>query len=305
MDLAQVVAAAKPNETVQVPAGRYAVNLELTKPITLLAMGQVVLDGMHAGSVLRISTSGLVRLSGFMLVGGNAPEAGGAITLLGGHLELTDCTLRFNKAPLYGGGALYLRDASAVVTRCRFEGNTGRQGGAILVDGASELKLDDSTLIQNAAVDGGGLRVKEGAKVSLTGCTIADNKVVGEGSTGGAISLSGTTSRQPTLSLTHCIVSERTQTVPCIENGPKIPGTLTITRSLLPTWCQALGGAGNLFAEAGFVMSGNEPYLLSEKSRAVGAGSGISGKDVTGKERKGQDLGAFAFVGGGSSTLPY
>jgi len=305
MDLAQAVAAAKPNETVKVPAGRYPVNLELTRPITLLAMGQVVLDGMHSGSVLRITTQGVVRLSGFMIVGGNAPECGGAINLLEGQLELSDCTLRFNKAPMYGGGAISIRDGKATISRCRLEANTGRQGGAILVDSIGELRLEDSTIIQNAAVDGGGLRVKEGAKAELLGCTIADNKVVGDGATGGAFSVSGTTTRQPVVSLVNCVVSERTESLPCIENGPKIPGVLTITRSLLPSWCKKFGGTGNLFGEAGFVMSGSEPYLLSEKSPAVGAAAGVSAKDVTGKPRKGQDLGAFAFVSGGSSNLGY
>ncbi|HEY1100640.1 MAG TPA: hypothetical protein VGF99_16995, partial [Myxococcota bacterium] len=85
----------------KVPAGRYTVNLELTRPVTLLAMGQVVLDGLHAGSVVRVASAG-VRLSGFTIVGGNAPEAGGGVALIEGELELIDCTVRFNKAPQFG-----------------------------------------------------------------------------------------------------------------------------------------------------------------------------------------------------------
>jgi hypothetical protein len=312
MDLAQAVRDAKPNETLKVPAGRYTVNLELTKPLTLLAMGQVVLDGVHAGSVVRITCDGLVRLSGFTIVGGNAPEAGGAICLIEGQLELADCTLRFNKAPLYGGGGLYVRDGKAKVTRCRFEANTGRQGGAILVDGIGELRLEDSTVIQNAAVDGGGVRVKEGAKAELFACTLADNKVVGDGATGGAISLGGTTTRAPTVSIAQSVISERSEGPACVANHPKLPGTLTISRSLLPAWCKVLGGEGNQFGEAAFVMSGTEPYLLSDKSPAVGAADpaafSASSKDVTGKARlrTGRaDLGAFAFVAGGSNNLPY
>ncbi len=312
MDLAQAVQDAQPHETVKVPAGRYTVNLELSKPVTLLAMGQVVLDGVHSGSVVRITTDGLVRLSGFTLVGGSAPEAGGAICHLGGQLELLDCTLRFNQAPQYGGGGLYVRDGKATVTRCRFEANTGRQGGAILVDGVGELRLEDSTVIQNAAVEGGGVKVKEGAKATLIGCTLADNKVVGDGAAGSAMHLSGSTTRAPTVSLTHCVVSERTEGPACVYNSPKLPAALTITRSLLPAWCQALGGVGNHFGEALFVMSGTEPYLLSEKSPAVGAADvtafSAASKDVNGRARlRGgtADLGAFAFVAGGSATLPY
>lgn len=308
MDLAQAVRDAKPNDTVKVPAGRYTVNLELTKPVTLLAMGQVVLDGVHAGSVLRIATDGLVRLSGFMIVGGNAPEAGGAIALLEGSLELTDCTLRFNKAPLYGGGGLCVRDGKAKVTRCRFEANTGRQGGAILVDGLGELRLEDSTVIQNAAVEGGGIKVKEAAKLEVVGCTIADNKVVGEGAAGGALHAAATTTRTPVVSITNSIISERAEGPTCVFNWEKHPAKLTVSKCLLPKWCKAIGG-DNLFDDPGFVMSGSEPYLLSEQSPARGAAEtaalGADAKDVAGRARKGNDLGAFAFVRGGSGALPY
>ncbi|MFT3707493.1 MAG: hypothetical protein QM817_07470 [Archangium sp.] len=313
-DLAAAVRDAKPGETVKVPAGRYTVNLELTKPITLLAMGQAVLDGVHSGSVVRITTDGLVRLSGFTLVGGNAPEAGGAICLLEGSLELSDCILRFNKAPMYGGGGLYVRDGKAKITRCRFEANTGRQGGALLVDGAAEVRLEDSTVIQNAAVEGGGIKVKEGAKLEVFACTLADNKVVGDGAAGSALHCGGTTTRAPTVSVAQSIISERTEGPACVFNHAKLPAALSISRSLLPAWCKSLAslGAGNKFGEAGFVMSGAEPYLLADSSPAIGAGeSGAfpsGSKDVTGRVRaRGGivDLGAFAFVQKSASNVGY
>lgn len=307
MDLASAIRDAKANDTVKVPAGRYAVNLEITKPITLLAMGQVVLDGVHSGTVLRVATDGVVRLSGFMIVGGNAPEAGGAISVVEGQAELTECTLRFNKAPMYGGGGLYVRDAKVVAQRCRFEANTGRQGGAILVDGIGELRLLDSTVIQNAAVEGGGIRVKEGAQVEIVGCTIADNKVVGDGAQGGALHMAGTTTRAPTVKISNSIISERSEGITCIFNSPKLPATLTITKSLLPAWSTEF--TGNLHGDPAYAMSGSEPYLLTEKSPALGAAEVLPGaKDVAGRsrDRNGKaDLGAFAFISGGASSVGY
>lgn len=311
MDLAQAVRDAKPNDTLKIPAGRYTVNLELTKPVTLLAMGHVVLDGLHSGSVVRVTTDGLVRLSGLTLVGGNAPEAGGALCALQGAVELHDCILRFNKAPLYGGGGLYVRDARVKAIRCRFEANTGRQGGAILVDGLGELRLEDSTVIQNAAVEGGGVKVKEAAKLEVLGCTIADNKVVGDGASGGALHAAATTTRAPTVTISNSIISERSEGLPCLFNSPKHPAELKISKSLLPTWCKTVGGE-NQFGDPGFVMSGSEPYLLSERSPAVGVAEvsafSATSKDVAGRARIHQgtaDLGAFSFVAGSSSNLPY
>jgi hypothetical protein len=312
MDLAQALRNARPNETIRLPAGRYTGAFLIEKPVTLLAVGQVVLDALHAGTVLRVECpEGTVRVSGCMIVGGNAPDAGGGVCLVAGNLELTDCTLRFNKAPLYGGGGLAVLDGKALAQRCRFEANTGRQGGAILVDGVGELRLEDCAVLQNAAVEGGGLRVKEGAKAELFACTLADNKVVGEGSQGGAIHLSGTTTRAPTVSLSHCIVSERAKGPACIANGPKLPGTLSFTRTLLPEWCRDLGSPGP-FGPAGFTMTGTEPYLLTEASPAVGAGDASAfaagSRDLLGRPRVRQgkvDLGAFAFSGGGSGGVGY
>ncbi|MCA2980195.1 MAG: hypothetical protein INH41_28755 [Myxococcaceae bacterium] len=312
MDLAQALSDAKPNDTVQVPAGRYCGTFTIDKPLTLLARGQVVLDAQHAGPVLTIATEGLVRVSGCTLVGGAAREAGGGVALLKGRLELSDSVVRFNKAPAYGGGGLFVAgSAQALVTRCRFEANTGRQGGAILVDDEGGLRLEHSALLQNAATDGGGLRVKEGARADVFACTLADNKVVGEPAVGSAVSLGGSTTRAPTVTLSHCVISERAAGPALLHNGPKCPGTLVVTRSLLPEWANGLG-TDCVFGPAGFTLSGTEPYQVGEASPAVGAGDvsafEAGAKDVLGRPRlRGGkvDLGAFAFVAGGSSALPY
>jgi len=308
MDLPAALAAAKPGDTLRVPAGRYAVNLRIDKAITLLGVGQVVLDGQHRGSVVRVACpGGVARLSGITLVGGTADEAGGGVCLDDGELELTDCTLRFNKAPQYGGGGLFVGGGKARVARCRVEANTGRQGGGVLVDGTGELVLRDSTVIQNAALDGGGVRVKDAGRVVLLGCTVADNKVLGEAARGGALSLSATTTRAPSVEVRQSIISERSQGPACIANEP--PGTLTLVRSLLPPWCAALGGDA-LYAEAGFAGTGAEPYLLAPSSPACERGDaadfGPDAKDLRGEPRGPRpSLGAFASTAGAGSTLPY
>lgn len=311
MDLAQALKDAKPNDTLQLPAGRYSGSFEVTKPLTLLARGQVVLDAQHSGPCVRVRSEGVVRIVGCTLVGGAAREAGGGVCLEQGRLELLDCVVRFNQAPAYGGGGLYLGGGSALVSRCRFEANTGRQGGGIRVDEDAELRLEHSTLIQNAAVEGGGLRAKEGAKVTVFACTIADNKAVGDAAAGAAVHLGGTTTRAPTVSLSHVVISERAKGPACVFNWPKHPGTLTITRSLLPEWCAGLG-TDCVYGPAGFEQRGVEPYLLSASSPAVGKGQASAfapgAKDVAGRPcvtGMRADLGAFAFVAGSSGGVGY
>lgn len=305
MDLAAAIRDAKPGDTLKVPPGRYTGNFEIDKPLTLLAFGQVVLDGVHRGSVLRVRADGVVRLSGLLIAGGDAAEAGGGVCVERGTVELSDCTLRFNKAPQHGGGGLYVVDAKVTAERCRFEGNTGRQGGAVLADGEAEVTLRDCALIQNVAVEGGGLRAKEGAKVELAFCTLADNKVAGDAAAGSALHCAGTTTRTPTVTVRDSIIAERTAAPSTLFNSPKLPAALTLTRVLVPAGVTATGD-GVLTGDPKFVMSGNEPYLLGEGSPAIGAAGPSTAKDLNGHARGGKtDLGAFAFVRRGSSSVGY
>ncbi|MEW5738489.1 MAG: right-handed parallel beta-helix repeat-containing protein [Myxococcota bacterium] len=301
-DLAQALSDATPGAVVNVPAGAYAANLLIDKPVSLIAMGKVVLDGQKHGSVLRVRTDGVVKLAGLMVVGGRTGLAGGGVAVEAGELEMLSCTLRFNEAPAWGGGGLCVRGSgTARVTQCRFEGNLGRQGAGVLVDEGGRLSMKHCLLAQNAAFEGGGLCAKEGAVVELLGCTLADNKVLGDAPRGGAVALGGTMTRAPRVTLSHCIVAERTRGASIIANVDTYPGTLSLTRNLLPEWCTALGG-DNLFAEPHFVGEGTEPYFLRRESPAVGAAApGVydaAARDVLGRPR-GQpgDLGAFAYTG--------
>lgn len=300
-DLSKAVREAPEGGVVSIPPGHHAANVLIDKPLSLIGMGAVVLDGERHGAVLRIHCKGVVKVAGLMLVGGRTTLAGGGVALLQGELEMLQCTLRFNEAPVHGGGGLYVRTGVARVRECRFEANTGRQGGAILVDETGRLELRDSLVVQNAAGDGGGVRVKEAGAAELVGCTVADNKVVGEAPTGGALSLSGSTSRTPSLTVSNCIVSERAEGPELIHNLKAQPGTLTLKHNLLPEWCRAFGG-DNLFGPPAFEMSGTEPYFLTPGSPAVGQGDpavfGAASKDALGRPRvaggRRPDLGAFA-----------
>lgn len=300
-DLAQAIRDAAPGAVVNVPPGAYAANLLIDKPLRLIGMGKVVLDGQKHGSVLRVRTGGVVKLAGLMLVGGRTGLAGGGVALEAGELEMLSCTLRFNEAPAWGGGGLCVRgSAKARVTQCRFEGNLGRQGAGVLVDEAGQAVLRDCLVAQNAAFEGGGVCAKEGAAVELFGCTLADNKVLGDAPRGGAVALGGTMTRAPKVTLSHCIVAERTRGASLVANVEAWPGSLALTHNLFPEWCQALGG-DNRFGEPLFVGEGSEPYFLTRESPAVGAAQpqaySAEDRDVLGRAR-GQpgDLGAFAFL---------
>lgn len=298
MDLLKAVRDAAPGATIQVPAGTYAVNLELTKSITLVAVGVVTLNGKKKASCLQVRGADTdVKVIGFRFVEGSA-ECGGGVFHPQGKLTLQGCTFQRNSAPMYGGGALFTAGERCDVIACRFIENTGRQGGAVLIDDLAHVSIRDSLLAQNAATEGGAIRIREGATVSLLGCTIADNKVVGEKVHGSALFVSGTTTRKPTVTLTNCIVTERSK-------GPElIAGELTVKKSLLSESAKAIGGDNTFTADPRYSGSESEPYSLHFKSPAVGAADakayGDGAKDVRDWTRVNSgkaDAGAFSVKG--------
>ena len=126
--LQHAIAEAKPGGVVTVPGGTYAVNLLIDKPLSLVGLGEVVLDGQCSGSVVRVNTYGTVKLGGLMIVGGRTNAMGGGVCLEGGELELAQCTLRFDEAPVHGGGGLGIRAGHAkdLLGRPRSSGTWGR-----------------------------------------------------------------------------------------------------------------------------------------------------------------------------------
>lgn len=302
MNLTQLqneIDAATPGAVIRVPAGTWQGTLVISRSVTLLAQTSALFDGQHRGTIIRIDApDATVKLHGLSFINGSG-EAGGAISLLHGSLEATQCTFKSGQAPAYGGGALYLAGTRAILTQCRFEANTGRQGGAVLCDQHVEAHFISCLMTQNAAVIGGAVVAKEGAQVRMLGCTLADNRVVGDAARGSAIYVGGSTTLAPKVSLENSIVAERGPLSSAIVIS-NTSGTLTARGCVLPPSAASLA-AGNVLGSAEFTGKGSEPYSLTPRSPAVKAAVrelfGTESKDLTGGNRFGTegacDAGAF------------
>lgn len=64
--IAAAIEAAAPGDTVVIPAGVYRENLVVTKPVTLVAEGEAIIDGGGKGDVVRLEADG-VTLRGFTI----------------------------------------------------------------------------------------------------------------------------------------------------------------------------------------------------------------------------------------------
>jgi hypothetical protein len=110
-------------------------------------------------------------------------SAGGGIRNRRGQIEVTDCTIRDNRAHFGGGIA---NDGVLTMTHSVVSGNTGGQGGGIVSFGSSRLTIRDSRIDGNGDAQGGGLLIH--SVLDLADSTVSGNL----GGHGGGINIQGT-----------------------------------------------------------------------------------------------------------------
>ena len=149
--LQALVDRAGPGDRIVVPAGTYAGDLLIDKPLTLVGQGRPRLVGSGAGSVVRVRAAG-VTLEGLDIDGRRGGDLGrdtSGIHVAAGQVAIRDCRI---VDAIFG---IYLREADdAVVERTSITGIPGRPPGEI----------------------GSGIHVWNSQRFHLTGNTIAGTR---------------------------------------------------------------------------------------------------------------------------------
>ncbi len=124
-DLAALVGATPDGGTLVVPPGRYRTNLVIDRPMTLVAGGDVLLDGGGRGTVVTI-TADDVALRGFRIAhtGGQVEEAAGIKVVRAARTSLEDNTIT----------DFYTGIASSEAVELRIVGNTLMGSGQVTHD---------------------------------------------------------------------------------------------------------------------------------------------------------------------------
>eukprot|EP01031_Cornospumella_fuschlensis_P040061 gene40061-48816_t len=112
-----------------------------------------------------------------------ASLCGGAMYLQSSQLLLTNSSLSNNEASSSQpcGGALHLSAGSAVLTRVTAVNNKAAEGGALLVQAAARLSLDQCSFSYNSADDSGGAVYSMQSVVSAESSVFSDNAAGGDG----------------------------------------------------------------------------------------------------------------------------
>lgn len=85
------------------------------------------------------------------------------------------------------GGALKISSGSPFVRHCRFSGNSGASGGAVVLNTPANVEFADCTFSGNTATAAGGAVFANGGTHSFSGCGFSGNAAHGIGGGGGAI----------------------------------------------------------------------------------------------------------------------
>ncbi len=117
-DLARMIAEAPDGATVEVPPGRYNVHLDLDRSITLVAAGDVVIDGGGRGTPVTIRADD-VTVRGFTIVntGGQVEEAAGIKTI-----EASRVTIEGNRIERFFTGIMVIGGETVRVVGNEFVG---------------------------------------------------------------------------------------------------------------------------------------------------------------------------------------
>ncbi|MCC6547826.1 right-handed parallel beta-helix repeat-containing protein [Candidatus Sumerlaeota bacterium] len=164
--------------------------LEIQKPLTI--QGAVRVNANNLSRVFAVShTSGVVKITGLTVKGGNTVEDGGGILSNGGgELQLVECALIGNAAA-NGGGISNQSGSKATIERSLIKDNSAIGmnafgGGVDNFNGATVL-VSNSTIANNS-ISGNGAGIANsggGAQTKVVNCTIVSNDDVGGGFGGG------------------------------------------------------------------------------------------------------------------------
>ncbi len=170
----------------------------------IVSYGDVTFRGNNTGSSGgAVAAYGTTNFNKTIFEENTAGSRGGSVYLAHATDELTtriskitDSVFTNNSAKHGGAVAAYASNetlkngANVNVINCEFTQNkvTG-DGGALYAGRASTLAVDNCTVSNNSAVEGGGLFATEKSKVTVTKTNFTANNAVGEDAYGGAIAV--------------------------------------------------------------------------------------------------------------------
>jgi hypothetical protein len=157
----------------------------------------------------------------------NVAGSGGAVVLVGAALSATDTVFRLNAAGGGPGAAIWADSSvgSLVLERVAMVQNSGRTGALTLFAGVADVRIIDSSIVDNVATwafrdqynrAAGGIATLGASNITITGSTIAFNSAP----PGGGANLDLPPANGTTVTVTSSIISDPvSSSANCEANG--------------------------------------------------------------------------------------
>ena len=286
----QIIAANTDKPAGGCPAGDGADTISFTRDVTLFAAlpaitSHITIEGngrsISGNRQFRIFDvdGGRLTINNLRLTAGRASDNGGAIKVQnGGKAIIVDSAFIKNSAENGGAIATKYPSIGVTITGSSFEGNFASWDGGAIVKHGGDLRISQSSFVNNAAgIGGGAIQTSSAGKVDVSSSTFIGNRA----SRGGAIQATGAITTlthvtmfgnsngiwvyddRRTLNLRNSIVAGSKRGVDC--RGPL---TQNISNFIADGSCAPMLQGDPLLAEA----SGTPATLpLLEGSPAIGA----------------------------------
>jgi CSLREA domain-containing protein len=323
--LRDAVASVTAGGTVRVVPGFYALDrsgtgpdtgdIDLDRPVTIVGTGETgsFLDASGLGDRV-FDTTVDVTLRRLTLLSGGPVGAGGLVRAQAGALELVLVTTfegtardggavavgegaaaSIDRSWIFGGtagdrgGGLYVRGV-ATVTRSTISGNrSGWAGGGVFVAPSASLSVEDATISNNVAVQGGGIRAI--GDVDLFSSTLATNRA----DVGGGVLVSSTS----VTSVTNSVFARNTASERgplCVRRLSSGGGNVSDVRGCGLAGPRDLAGADPGLGALGQHGGPTPTHALRADSPALGRGRRCHAADQRGAPRSDCDSGSYELV---------
>ena len=174
---------ANPGDTIIIAPGTYQENLQIDKNITLIGNNpnNTIIDGHHADICINIKSGVTANINNFTIKNGEyqgyGHSSGGGIHNEG-VLSLKNSKIMNNNGN-YGGG-IDNEGAMDIIGVTIKNNKAEYSGGGILTDSDSITTVENSTITQNEADQGGGIN-SWGKQITISNSKITNNNAKGKG----------------------------------------------------------------------------------------------------------------------------